>query len=45
MHTAPSDDYSKHFVMLSKVLQNLANNTLPGKKQKYMEPLDEFVCK
>jgi DNA-binding protein len=30
-------------VLVSKILQNLANNTLPGKKEGFMEHLNDFV--
>jgi hypothetical protein len=33
----------RQFILVSKVLQNLANNTLPGAKEHYMEQLNSFI--
>ena len=33
----------RQLILLSKVLQNLANDTLPGVKEAYMEKLNEFI--
>jgi hypothetical protein len=30
-------------ILVTKVLQNLANNTLPGAKEAYMEKLNAFI--
>lgn len=40
---APEPEFQRILVLVSKILQNLANNTLPGKKEGYMEQLNEFV--
>jgi len=40
----PPDEVSQRYlILLSKVLQNIANGTLPGNKEKYMESLNEFI--
>jgi hypothetical protein len=31
-------------ILLSKTLQNLANGTLPGKKEEYMQKLNEWIA-
>jgi neurofibromin 1 len=33
----------RQFILVSKVLQNLANDTLPGAKEAYMEQLNSFI--
>lgn len=33
----------RQFVLVAKVLQNLANDTLPGDKESYMEQLNTFI--
>lgn len=33
----------RQFILVSKVLQNLANDTLPGAKETYMEQLNTFI--
>jgi len=39
----PGDEAQRHLVLLSKILQSLANNTLPGQKENYMERMNEFI--
>jgi len=39
----PHSIAQRQLVLLAKVLQNLANDTLPGKKEGYMAKLDEFI--
>jgi hypothetical protein len=33
----------RQLILVSKVLQNLANDTLPGAKEAYMEQLNQFI--
>jgi len=33
----------RQLILIAKVMQNLANDTLPGKKEGYMERLNEFI--
>ncbi|KAJ6229344.1 ras gtpase-activating protein [Anaeramoeba flamelloides] len=39
----PSDTLLRTLVLVAKVLQNLANNTLFGVKEEYMSTLNEFI--
>eukprot|EP01122_Echinamoeba_exundans_P016376 TRINITY_DN826_c1_g1_i1.p1 TRINITY_DN826_c1_g1~~TRINITY_DN826_c1_g1_i1.p1 ORF type:complete len:1830 (+),score=264.46 TRINITY_DN826_c1_g1_i1:54-5543(+) len=39
----PAETSQRYFVLISKVLQNLANETLPGDKEEYMAPMNGFV--
>lgn len=41
---APHETVQRQLILLGKVLQNLANNTLPGKKEAYMERLNSFIA-
>jgi len=41
--TPPTDQFQRMLVLLSKVLQNIANGTLPGKKEAYMESMNSFI--
>jgi hypothetical protein len=33
----------RQLILISKVLQNLANDTMPGNKEEYMEKLNAFI--
>eukprot|EP01121_Diplochlamys_sp_Union-15-3_P018028 TRINITY_DN6479_c0_g3_i1.p1 TRINITY_DN6479_c0_g3~~TRINITY_DN6479_c0_g3_i1.p1 ORF type:complete len:651 (-),score=81.74 TRINITY_DN6479_c0_g3_i1:50-1891(-) len=39
----PNTVAQRYFVLLSKALQNLANFTLPGSKEDYMEKINPFI--
>eukprot|EP01087_Luapelamoeba_hula_P014658 TRINITY_DN4339_c0_g2_i1.p1 TRINITY_DN4339_c0_g2~~TRINITY_DN4339_c0_g2_i1.p1 ORF type:complete len:943 (-),score=160.44 TRINITY_DN4339_c0_g2_i1:50-2878(-) len=39
----PHPTSQRQLILLAKVMQNLANDTLPGKKEHYMERLNEFI--
>jgi hypothetical protein len=39
----PGETSQRYFVLISKTLQNLANETLPGVKEEYMAKMNEFV--
>ena len=39
----PSPTAQRQYILISKVLQNLANNTLPGAKEEYMRALNDFI--
>jgi len=43
MKEPPGENAQRYLVLLSKVLQNLANNTLPGNKEDYMQKMNEFI--
>lgn len=43
LQNAPKETSQRYFVLMSKVLQNLANETLPGDKEEYMAPMNPFV--
>jgi hypothetical protein len=43
MTEPPASEAQRYLVLLSKILQNLANNTLPGKKEEYMEKMNDFI--
>jgi len=43
MKEPPGESAQRYLVLLSKVLQNLANNTLPGNKEDYMQKMNEFI--
>jgi dsDNA-binding SOS-regulon protein len=34
----------RQLILVAKVLQNLANDTLPGNKEQYMEALNSFIA-
>jgi len=40
---APHPTAQRQLILIAKVLQNLANDTLPGKKEAYMEALNAFI--
>jgi len=39
----PTPTAQRQLILIGKLLQNLANNTLPGSKEAYMEKLNEFI--
>jgi len=39
----PNAMAQRQLILIAKVMQNLANDTLPGKKEGYMERLNEFI--
>jgi len=39
----PNDVAQRYLVLVSKILQNLVNGTLPGHKENFMENLNEFI--
>jgi len=39
----PNTMAQRQLILLAKVMQNLANDTLPGKKEGYMQRLNEFI--
>lgn len=39
----PGENTQRIVVLLSKVLQSIANGTLPGKKEGYMESMNDFI--
>jgi len=39
----PNETAQRYVVLISKTLQNIANGTLPGKKEEYMASLNEFI--
>jgi len=39
----PGAQAQRYLILLTKVLQNLANNTLPGNKEAYMQRMNEFI--
>ncbi|KAL6055862.1 Ras GTPase activating protein ira2 [Balamuthia mandrillaris] len=39
----PHGTCQRQLILIAKVLQNLANDTLPGKKEHYMERLNDFI--
>ena len=39
----PCPTAQRQYILISKVLQNLANNTLPGAKEEYMRTLNDFI--
>jgi len=39
----PNDVAARYLILLSKILQNLANGTLPGNKEQYMETMNNFI--
>lgn len=41
--TLDSQTAQRQLILVSKVLQNLANDTLPGSKEEYMEKLNNFI--
>lgn len=43
LQNPPGETSQRYFVLMSKVLQNLANETLPGDKEDYMAPMNPFV--
>eukprot|EP01087_Luapelamoeba_hula_P003796 TRINITY_DN1364_c1_g1_i5.p1 TRINITY_DN1364_c1_g1~~TRINITY_DN1364_c1_g1_i5.p1 ORF type:complete len:237 (-),score=57.28 TRINITY_DN1364_c1_g1_i5:100-810(-) len=43
LEEAPLPTAQRQLILLAKVLQNLANDTLPGTKEAYMERLNEFI--
>lgn len=43
LDSPPHPVAQRQFILVSKVLQNLANDTLPGAKEAYMEQLDSFI--
>eukprot|EP01088_Endostelium_zonatum_P003117 TRINITY_DN141_c0_g2_i1.p1 TRINITY_DN141_c0_g2~~TRINITY_DN141_c0_g2_i1.p1 ORF type:complete len:1031 (-),score=199.65 TRINITY_DN141_c0_g2_i1:77-3169(-) len=40
---APCQTAQRQLILVSKVLQNLANNSMPGQKEQYMMRLNEFI--
>jgi len=43
LESPPSPTAQRQLILVGKVLQNLANNTLPGNKEDYMQRLNEFI--
>jgi hypothetical protein len=43
MGTTRQQTAQQQLILVTKVLQNLANNTLPGMKEAYMEKLNTFI--
>lgn len=39
----PREGCQRNIVLVSKLMQNLANNTLPGNKETYMQKLNEWI--
>jgi len=39
----PHSTTQRQLILVAKVMQNLANDTLPGKKEGYMERLNDFI--
>jgi len=39
----PNENAQRYEVLLSKVLQSISNETLPGQKEGYMESMNEFI--
>ena len=45
LQTPPNETAQRYFVLLSKSLQNLANETLPGTNEEFMARMNEFITK
>jgi hypothetical protein len=45
LENAPNETAQRYFVLLSKSLQNLANETLPGTNEDFMARMNEFITK
>lgn len=43
LERSPGETSQRYFVLISKTLQALANDTLPSQKEAYMAKMDEFV--
>jgi len=43
LNEPPNQDCQRYLILLSKTLQNLALGTLPGRKEEYMEKMNEFI--
>ena len=41
----PNETSQRYFILIAKTLQNLANETLPGTNEEFMEPINEFITK
>jgi len=39
----PNQECQRYLILLSKTLQNLALGTLPGKREDYMQKMDDFI--
>jgi len=39
----PNQECQRYLILLSKTLQNLALGTLPGKKEDYMQKMNDFI--
>jgi len=39
----PNETVQRFLILISKTLQNIANGTLPGKKEQYMESMNDFI--
>eukprot|EP01094_Clydonella_sp_ATCC50884_P000789 TRINITY_DN1059_c0_g3_i1.p1 TRINITY_DN1059_c0_g3~~TRINITY_DN1059_c0_g3_i1.p1 ORF type:complete len:2924 (+),score=934.19 TRINITY_DN1059_c0_g3_i1:108-8879(+) len=37
-------DIKRHYILVSKVVQNLSNNIMFGKKEPFMEPMNDFIA-
>lgn len=39
----PTPTAQRQYILVGKVIQNLANGTLPGSKEDYMDRLNDFI--